>query len=865
MSGSISVTAVLGVGASSPHCYLLRVGEWSLLLDCGWGAAMDEAIFSPAACALIASVDCVLLSHSSFKHCGALPYIHRRLALSCPVYATLPVARMGAMTLYDHYQQHVAGISPRRQEGEGAEETAAPPAARASTDGEDELFSLDDVDAVFDSMRLLKYSEEMPLSDKLASATTPASATATATATAAAEKRLQSVPASSPSSTRVVISPHASGHSVGGCVWRIVCEGAVLLYAVDYNHSRERHLEGGLLEAFTRPSLLIMDCASLSPAPSLSVSLPQPPGTSRKARESRLLDLVLGCVNSGGVCLLPVDSACRVLELLALLHLTWEASRMYERVPLIFASPQAGTTVEFAQQQVEWLSDAMQKHLNTERTNPFHLPHLLTLTDMQQVDSVTQQCTRPAVILATSHSLQPNSIAGAVLDRIARQPGSLVLLTNDIEQGTVSSDLFTRAAQAAGAPFDLPIWRPMRVALEGEELKQHTIRAKVREEQRQMENNQQAATDGQHSDDDEDEDDDDGGNSHGMDGVVSAMHEPQHQSSKLLHQSSLLPPTNGNVSGNVPPSLVSTSTSSLSSTSHASSHLSASFPPFYQFPFSDPRRQSDLYGDMIEHHQSPQIAAAAGTQPSALAPPDSHRAVRVGHSAMSTPASSAVPMSFNSLEPPNHSATSPATSLHLPTTSAPSPPSAAPTLTASKCVWHLSSLAVLCAVSYVDFRGVSDARDWKNIVSHVKPRKLVLVHGQESEKASFRQYCIERQIGAAPPAPHTTGTATAAAQQPTLLKKDADMTHSTHSNDNVSQQHAGSDSSAMDVDSTIESSAAQPVSRSGAPSSTSDTAGVLVAGVMSPVDISSDLSYRFGMAPSLRLTPAISPAWQTTR
>ena len=772
MSGSVSVTAVLGVGSSSPHCYVLRVDDWSLLLDAGWTADMDEALFTPAALALLASVDAVLLSHSSLRHCGALPYLRRRLSLSCPVYATLPVCRMGAMTLYDHYQQHVAGITPERRSdsgGSGSGELAA--------DAAGELYSLDDIDAVFDSMRLLKYSEERPLADKLAAAG-EAGGSSDASASSAAPSSSPSP--SSSSSSRLVISPHSSGHSVGGCVWRIVCEGAVLLYAVDYNHSRERHLEGGLLEAFTRPSLLVMDAASLSPPPALPLPLAAaaPLPATRKARESRLLDAVLGCVNSGGVCLLPVDSAGRVLELLSLLHLTWEASRMYERVPLLFCSPQAGTTVEFVQQQVEWLSDAMQKHFNTERSNPFHLPHLHTVADIQQLDALTQRCTRPAVILATSHSLQPNSLALAVLERIAQQPNSLVLLTHELESGTVAHDLFTRAGSVGGAPFRLSFRRPSRVALEGEELRQHVLRARVREEQRLMESSQQAPQDEQRSDDDEDDEVD---SERPNAAVLAVQVAPVTGHGQSLAQPHILP-----------------ATAPLPS---VSSHTS--FPAFYQFPFSDPRRQSDLYGDYIDHSQHQQPAqptqSAVAGNPVTHSPPHTSA---LAHTDLHSSARPALPSAAST--PPSSSAVT-------------APPDAP--VAASKCVWQAAVLEVACGVQYVDFRGVSDAKGWKNIVSHVKPRKLVLVHGQDDEKVAFKAYCDDKRIGA-PAATASTDT----------------------------QQQPDSTAKAMEVDDQTVTTVQLQAAASKAAQSSS---GVFVAAAMSAVDISSDLSYRFGMAPSL--------------
>ena len=48
----------------------------------------------------------------------------------------------------------------------------------------------------------------------------------------------------------LTITPQAAGHMVGGAIWKIVKDGEeVIIYAVDYNHKKERWvgLVGGAL------------------------------------------------------------------------------------------------------------------------------------------------------------------------------------------------------------------------------------------------------------------------------------------------------------------------------------------------------------------------------------------------------------------------------------------------------------------------------------------------------------------------------------------------------------------------------------------------------------------------------------------
>ena len=71
-------------------------------------------------------------------HLGALPYLVGKLGLKCPIYATIPVYKMGQMFMYDLYQSR-----------HNCEEF--------------DLFTLDDVDAAFDLIIQVKYSQTVQL------------------------------------------------------------------------------------------------------------------------------------------------------------------------------------------------------------------------------------------------------------------------------------------------------------------------------------------------------------------------------------------------------------------------------------------------------------------------------------------------------------------------------------------------------------------------------------------------------------------------------------------------------------------------------------------------------------------------------
>jgi len=47
-----------------------------------------------------------LKSYADPVHLGALPYLVGQCGMSCPIYATVPVYKMGQMFMYDWYQSH---------------------------------------------------------------------------------------------------------------------------------------------------------------------------------------------------------------------------------------------------------------------------------------------------------------------------------------------------------------------------------------------------------------------------------------------------------------------------------------------------------------------------------------------------------------------------------------------------------------------------------------------------------------------------------------------------------------------------------------------------------------------------------------
>jgi cleavage and polyadenylation specificity factor subunit 2 len=160
----------------------------------------------------------------------------------------------------------------------------------------------------------------------------------------------------------IVITPYPAGRTLGGAIWKITKEAEDIVYAVDYNHKKERHLNPTMLETLLRPTLLITDARQtfVQHAP-------------RKDRDKKLTESILTTLRGGGCVLLPTDTAGRALELLLLLDpvccrhrahvlLTcqsqlWSHHELAQQYPLAFYNNVAINVLEFAKSQLEWQAD----------------------------------------------------------------------------------------------------------------------------------------------------------------------------------------------------------------------------------------------------------------------------------------------------------------------------------------------------------------------------------------------------------------------------------------------------------------------------------------------------------------------------
>ncbi|CAN1296294.1 Cleavage and polyadenylation specificity factor subunit 2, partial [Linum perenne] len=246
----------------------------------------------------------------------------------------------------------------------------------------------------------------------------------------------------------IVIAPHVAGHLLGGTVWKITKDGEDVVYGVDYNHRKERHLNGIVAESFVRPAVLITDAYN-----ALSNQLP------RQQRDKEFLERIVRTLEAGGNVLLPVDSAGRALELILILEEFWRQ----RDVPfdIFFLTYVASSTIDYVKSFLEWMGDSIAKSFEVSRNNAFLLKHVKLLISKMDLDNAPNS---PKVVLASMASLEAG-FSHDIFVEWASDARNLVLFTERGQFGTLA-----RMLQADPPPKAVKVTMSERVPLVGDEL-----------------------------------------------------------------------------------------------------------------------------------------------------------------------------------------------------------------------------------------------------------------------------------------------------------------------------------------------------------------------------------------------------------
>ncbi|KAI9317887.1 beta-lactamase-like protein [Dichotomocladium elegans] len=386
MTSYIKFTPISGAKNDDPLCYLLEIDEVKILLDCGWSDKFNVNDLNNLK-KIAKQIDAVLISHCDLPHLGAYPYARSQLGMTCPVYATVPVVNMGKMCMYDLHQSK-------------------------TNEMEFKTFTLEHVDEAFDKITALRYSQPYALPGKCQG---------------------------------ITITAYAAAHTIGGTIWKIKQDTDEIVYAVDFNHRKESHLDGTVLhsggvvlDALTRPSLLITDALNAAAA-----------HPARKERHAILFETIAKTLQSGGSVLLPTDSSARVLELSYLLDQHWIKNHL--NYPLIMVTNTSYHTAHFAKSMLEWMSDDLTRHFSQTRENAFDFKYLRLCHKLEDLDNYQG----PKVVIASNNSLE----TGFARDLFLRWMGqkehdptlNTLILTDRSESGSLARRLYNEWNETSSA------------------------------------------------------------------------------------------------------------------------------------------------------------------------------------------------------------------------------------------------------------------------------------------------------------------------------------------------------------------------------------------------------------------------------
>ena len=646
MASALSVTfrALGGVKGNGAPCYLLRVDDFTFLLDCGMLDADEHGLgesgrgaqsgkskrsrLDADLAAVAGEVDAVLLSHCDTRHLGNIPRLVGRLGLPArvPIYATAPVHKMGQMFLYDYLL------------------------SRTEYDEHFDAFSLDDVDAAFGRFVLLKYSQRVALSGRGAG---------------------------------ITITALPAGHLIGGTIWRISKEGEEIVYAVNYNHRRDRHLNASALEAFSRPAVLITDAFSAMRAPP----------SNRRGRDTAFVDFIVGKLRQSGNVLLPVDTAGRVLEILLVLDQHWTQNRL-GAYPIVLVTNVAHNTLEFARSQLEWMSDSVSKAFEQARDNAFTCRYVHLCHSLAEVDSLPPG---PKVVLSSMPTLDFGP-ARELFSRWAPDSRNAIVFTSRARDGSLAWRVQSRGERR----IDLRVSR--KVPLEGAELEEYLAKkaaeeeangaitygeaeeeeadgggdatAKKKREHQEGEEDEKPEAGGNDGDDREEKDDMDVDN----DGEAAVVEKEVAWSKYRARDASIV-----FVDGFEPPA-------------DAVVPMFSDPPPYANWDeygvLGDPM---EFVGSKVDKRDLP--AGGFNADADGVEEP-------------------------GAVEVPSRAA------VEVPT----------------KLVSRNLTVSVACTIEYMDYEGLSDGRSIRNIITSVGPYSLILVDGSTDATENIRKYCLNANV-----------------------------------------------------------------------------------------------------------------------
>jgi cleavage and polyadenylation specificity factor subunit 2 len=424
-----NLTSLLGAQSSSPASQSLVEFEGGIkvLIDVGWSEDFDASQLKQLE-KHVPTLSFILLTHATTAHLGAFAHCCKHVPSfnQIPVYATEPVIALGRTLLQDIYSSTplAASILPLSALSDSSYSYSSSSSERGSSSFLLQPPKHTEIAGYFNRIHALKYSQPHE----------------------------PSASAFSPPLNGLKITAYSAGHTLGGTIWHIQSGLESIVYAVDWNQAREHVLSGAawlgsagaseVIEGLRRPTALV--CSSKG---SQRIAL----AGGRKRRDELLLDMIRGTIGNGGTVLIPSDSSARVLELAYLLEDAWAQATdekeegSLKKAKLYMASATSTSTMNNARRMLEWMDPSMVRELENAsqagpstktpdgkagprpQNAPFEFSYLNLVERKSQISRVLSR-NGPKVIVASDSSLEWG-FSRTILESIAQDSNNLIILT----------------------------------------------------------------------------------------------------------------------------------------------------------------------------------------------------------------------------------------------------------------------------------------------------------------------------------------------------------------------------------------------------------------------------------------------------
>jgi len=419
----------------------LKIGNIGIMFDCGIDEEANPEILQKYE-AYLPKVDIILLTHATFRHCGALPYLWKTYDMeNISVYATFPVNKLACTCMYEYF------MSQKQMH-------------------DFKLFGIEDIDEAFERVIPVSFHQKRSIVLK---------------------------------NTTFTIDALNAGYSLGGAIWVINYLVHKLIYAIDV-HDKNENISEPLLMDELRDAHFLITNTYIAPSidgkkkisriiPDLSkdrlkyqikstlldlldtevkpAKVPEGPSTSRDFNQESMDNVPISEVlmNYGLVgkdtdynsseypyagqydaeILICCDNFSRILEVLLFLEDFADQNMDLQKIPILYLEHMSKESLEIARSHIEWLKNwnNLKNNPGSIDINPLNFKSIKILSREEEL----QKYPNPRIVVSSTSSFQLGHTRNLLPKVLTNKKSKLIFinkqLTSPLWVNLIKNDLKT--------------------------------------------------------------------------------------------------------------------------------------------------------------------------------------------------------------------------------------------------------------------------------------------------------------------------------------------------------------------------------------------------------------------------------------